>query len=40
MLQEKDLTEQTCLKLTGCRIGLIINFNVAALKNGIKRMVL
>lgn len=30
----------TYLKLTGCKVGLIINFNVAVLKNGIKRMAL
>ena len=30
----------TYLKLTGCRVGLLINFNVPMLKNGIKRMVL
>jgi GxxExxY protein len=30
----------TYLKLTGCRVGLLINFNVAVLKTGIKRMVL
>ena len=30
----------TYLKLTGCRVGLLINFNVAVLKSGIKRMVL
>jgi GxxExxY protein len=30
----------TYLKLTGCKVGLIINFNVSALKAGIKRMVL
>ena len=30
----------TYLKLTGCRVGLIINFNVPVLKDGIKRMVL
>ena len=30
----------TYLKLTGCRVGLLINFNVPALKDGIKRMVL
>ena len=30
----------TYLKLTGCRVGLLINFNVAMLKRGIKRMVL
>ena len=26
------------LKLSGCKIGLLINFNVERLKNGIKRM--
>ena len=30
----------TYLRLTGCRVGLLINFNVAVLKNGIKRRVL
>jgi GxxExxY protein len=30
----------TYLKLTGCRVGLLINFNVPVLKNGIKRRVL
>ena len=30
----------TYLKLTGCKVGLIINFNVSVLKHGIKRMVL
>ena len=30
----------TYLKLTGCRAGLLINFNVPVLKNGIKRRVL
>lgn len=30
----------TYLKLTGCRVGLLINFNVPVLKEGIKRMVL
>ncbi len=30
----------TYLKLTGCKIGLLINFNVPVLKQGIKRMVL
>ena len=30
----------TYLKLTGCRVGLLINFNVPMLKKGIKRMVL
>ncbi len=30
----------TYLKLTGIRVGLLINFNVPVLKDGIKRMVL
>ncbi len=30
---------RTCLKLTGLRVGLLINFNVAVLKSGLKRMV-
>jgi GxxExxY protein len=30
----------TYLKLTGLRLGLLINFNVSAIKNGIKRIVL
>ncbi len=30
----------TYLKLSGCRIGLLINFNVEILKDGIKRIVL
>jgi GxxExxY protein len=30
----------TYLKLTGCKVGLLINFNVPVLKQGIKRMVL
>lgn len=29
----------TYLKLSGCKIGLLINFNVASLKSGIKRVV-
>ncbi len=28
----------TYLKLTGCEVGLLVNFNVAVLKNGLKRM--
>ena len=28
----------TYLKLTKCKIGLLLNFNVASLKNGIKRL--
>lgn len=30
----------TYLRLTGAKIGLLINFNVPVLKNGIKRMAL
>jgi GxxExxY protein len=30
----------TYMKLTGCKIGLLINFNVPILKQGIRRMVL
>jgi GxxExxY protein len=30
----------TYLKLSACRLGLLINFNVPLLKNGIKRLVL
>jgi GxxExxY protein len=30
----------TYLKLTGCKVGLLINFNVRLLKGGIKRLVL
>lgn len=30
----------TYLKLTGNRLGLLINFNVPLLKNGLKRIVL
>jgi GxxExxY protein len=29
----------TYLKLSGCRVGLLINFNVPILKNGIKRFI-
>lgn len=29
----------TYLKLSGCKLGLLINFNVAHLKNGIRRVV-
>ena len=30
----------TYMKLSGCRLGLLVNFNVAHLRNGIKRMIL
>jgi len=29
----------TYLKLSGCKLGLLINFNVALIKNGIRRIV-
>ncbi len=29
----------TYLKLTGCRVGLLINFNVVLLKDGLKRLI-
>lgn len=29
----------TYLKLSGCKLGLLINFNVSLIKNGIKRVV-
>jgi GxxExxY protein len=30
----------TYLKLTGCKLGLLLNFNVAIMRDGIKRLVL
>jgi len=30
----------TYLRLTGCKVGLLVNFNVPVLKHGIKRLVL
>lgn len=30
----------TYLRLSGCKIGLLINFNVSVLKDGVKRLVL
>ena len=30
----------TYLKLSNCRLGFLINFNVAVIKNGIRRFVL
>ena len=30
----------TYLRLSGCRLGLLINFNVALLKDGIRRLIL
>ena len=31
---------QTCLRLSGCRIGLLLNFNTVSLRDGILRRVL
>jgi GxxExxY protein len=30
----------TYLRLSGCKVGLLLNFNVPILKHGIKRMVI
>jgi GxxExxY protein len=30
----------TYLRLSGCRVGLLLNFNVRSMKNGIKRVVI
>jgi GxxExxY protein len=30
----------TYLKLSGCKLGLLVNFNITHLKNGIKRVIL
>lgn len=30
----------TYLKLSGCKVGLLLNFNVSSLKHGIKRIIL
>jgi GxxExxY protein len=35
-----DAIVLTYLRLSGCKVGLLINFNVLALKDGIKRLVL
>lgn len=34
-----DAIVLTYLRLSGCKIGLLINFNTAVLKNGIRRLV-
>ena len=40
MLNDVHLAQVlTYLKLSGCKLGLLMNFNVAQLKNGIKRVV-
>ncbi len=40
MLPVHDAQVLTYLKLTGHRLGLLINFNVPLIKNGIKRIIL
>ena len=40
LLPVHDAQLLTYLRLTRCRVGLLINFNVPVLKDGIKRMVL
>ena len=40
MIPLYDAQLLTYLKITGCRLGYLINFNVKHLKDGIKRMVL
>ena len=35
-----DAQVLTYLKLTGCKLGLLLNFNVLRLRTGIKRLVL
>lgn len=40
-LQDNDIAQVlTYLRLSGCKLGLLINFNVVLLKNGIKRLIL
>jgi GxxExxY protein len=40
LLPAHDAQLLTCLKLSGLRTGLLLNFNEAVLRRGIKRMVL
>ena len=40
LLPIHDAQLMTYLKLSGCKLGLLMNFNVVAMKNGIKRFVL
>jgi GxxExxY protein len=40
-LQDNDTAQVlTYLKLSDCKLGLLINFNVSLLKNGIRRLIL
>ena len=38
-MSEKDISKITYLKLSNCKLGLLVNFNVMKVKDGIKRMV-
>lgn len=41
VLQDNDTAQVlTYLKLSDCKLGLLINFNVSLLKNGIRRLIL
>lgn len=40
LLPIHDAQLMTYLKMTGCRVGLLMNFNVTVLKDGMKRLVL
>ncbi|MGD9556178.1 MAG: GxxExxY protein [Mangrovibacterium sp.] len=40
MENEKEDIFKAILKLSKCRLGLLVNFNVKYLKNGIKRVIL
>ncbi len=39
-IEPADITEATYFFTTACRVGLLMNFNVPVLKDGIKRLVL
>ncbi|MBI2240040.1 MAG: GxxExxY protein [Magnetospirillum gryphiswaldense] len=40
LLPVHDAQVLTYLRLSGCRVGLLVNFNVPVLRDGIKRLVL
>ena len=40
LLPVHDAQMLTYLRLSGCRVGLLVNFNVPVLRDGIKRLVL
>ena len=39
ILQNPKIPIEAYLKLTNCKLGLLINFNVSLIKNGVKRVV-